>query len=281
MRQSATALALLAALALPATPATAQTPSQPPLQGSIGYEYRPATKPETIQMRERLMKREMLEELVQFLSPLKLRRRLVITTEECPGNGLNAWYMPRDARIVLCYQYLNMFASYAAEPNMLPGFTREEVFVGSVLSTALHEVGHAVFHLLDIAVFGHEEDAADQIAAFVMLQFGPSVARTTIKGAAYKWFMSATRGPPAYYDTHGTSAQRYYNYLCIAYGGQPQTFGDLASGGSLPRARVSECATEYQQIRHAFGETMMRHIDQELLRKVLAKQWLRPGDGSR
>ncbi len=278
MRQSPTALALLVALALPAAPAAAQQP--PPLQGSIGYEYRPAKAPENIQMRERLMKRQMLEELAQFLSPLKLQRRLVISTEECPGSGENAWYSPRDARITLCYQYLNMFARYAVEPNMLPGFTREEVFIGSVLSTALHELGHAVFHLLDIAVFGHEEDAADQIAAFVMLQFGPSVARTTIKGAAYKWFMAAIKGPPAYYDTHGTSAQRYYNYLCIAYGGQPETFSDLASGGLLPRSRVAECAIEYSQVRHAFGETMMRHIDRDLLRQVLARQWLRPGDGS-
>jgi len=274
MKSIALAFALLFALALPAVAQVSL------LEGSIGYEYRSAKAPENNQMRERLMKRQMLEELVQFLSPLKLQRRLVITTEECPGSGLNAWYSPRDARITLCYQYLNMFAKYAAEPNMLPGFTREEVFIGSVLSTTLHELGHAVFHLLDIAVFGHEEDAADQIAAFVMLQFGPSVARTTIKGAAYKWFMAATRGAPAYWDNHGAAAQRYYNYLCIAYGGQPQTFNDLATGGLLPRARVSECTTEYQQVRHAFGETMMRHIDPEKLRQVLAKQWLRPGDGS-
>src|SRR5262249_48333572 len=153
MKSIALAFALLFALALPAVAQVSL------LEGSIGYEYRPAKAPENNQMRERLMKRQMLEELVQFLSPLKLQRRLVITTDECPGNGLNAWYSPREARITLCYQYLNMFAKYAAEPNMLPGFTREEVFVGSVLSTALHELGHAVFHLLDIPVFGHEEDA--------------------------------------------------------------------------------------------------------------------------
>jgi hypothetical protein len=279
MRPSALVM-FVACMVLAAAPASAQTPSQPPLKGSIGYEYRPATKPETIQMRERLMKRQMLEELVQFLSPLKLERKLLITTEECPGSGENAWYSPSQGRVILCYQYLNMFARFAAEPNMLPGFTREEVFIGSVLSTALHELGHAVFHLLDISVFGHEEDAADQIAAFVMLQFGPSVARTTIKGAAYKWFMSAVKYPPAYYDTHGSSAQRYYNYLCIAYGGQPETFSDLANGGLLPRSRIEECKQEYQQVKLAFDATLMRHIDKDLLRQVLARQWLRPGDGS-
>src|SRR5262245_44243023 len=97
MKQSATALGLLVALTLPA--AAQRQPSQPPLPGSITYGYLPAKAPESNQMRERLMKRQMLEELVQFLSPLKLQRKLVITTDECPGNGLNAWYSPRDGRI--------------------------------------------------------------------------------------------------------------------------------------------------------------------------------------
>ena len=33
----------------------------------------------------------------------------------------------------------------------------------------------------NIPVFGREEDAADQLSAFLMLQFGKDVARTTIR----------------------------------------------------------------------------------------------------
>ncbi len=272
------AILLLAVSA--ASPAAAQP--QPELKGSVDFEYREATAPENVEMRERLMKRKALEDLAQFLSPLQLKRTLHLATVECPARSAeNAFYSSKDATITVCYQYINLFARYAAQPDMLPGFTREEVFVGAFLSTVLHELGHAVFDLLDIAVFGHEEDAADQIAAFVMLQFGPDVARTTIKGAAYKWFMSAIQRPPTYYDTHGTSAQRYYNYLCIAYGGQPDTFRDLAGGGLLPRSRTEDCALEYAQVRHAFNETVLPHIDKDLLKRVLARRWLRPDDGAK
>jgi len=271
-----------AAILILALLAAAPAMAQPQLKGSVDFDYLPAAAPENIEMRERLMQRKALDELAQFLSPLKLKRTLRLVTDECPERSAeNAWYSGRDATITICYQYVNLFARYAAAPDMLPGFTREEIFVGAFLSTVLHELGHAVFDLLDIAVFGHEEDAADQISAFVLLQFGPDVARTTIKGAAYKWFMSAIQRPPTYYDTHGTSAQRYYNYLCIAYGGQPETFGDLAGGGLLPRSRLEDCALEYAQVRRAFDETVLPHIDREMLNRVLARRWLRADDGSR
>jgi Putative metallopeptidase len=46
----------------------------------------------------------------------------------------------------------------------------------------LHEVSHARFDLLHIPILGHEVDAADQVAAYVMLQLGKDFARTTIVG---------------------------------------------------------------------------------------------------
>ena len=39
----------------------------------------------------------------------------------------------------------------------------------------LHELGHALFHKYDIPLFGREEDAADQFAAYFMLQFDNKV----------------------------------------------------------------------------------------------------------
>src|SRR5258708_38010788 len=147
--------------------AAAPAGAQAQLIGSIEFEYGASTQSETAGMRERSMSRRTLEDLVQFLSPLKLPQKLLIVTEECPQRSAeNAFYSTTTSTITICYQYVSLFARYAAEPDMLPGFTREEIFVGSFLSTVLHELGHAVFHLLDIAVFGHEEDAADQIATF-------------------------------------------------------------------------------------------------------------------
>jgi len=59
--------------------------------------------------------------------------------------------------------------------------------VGQFLFTALHEVGHATFEISNISIFGHEEDAADNFATYVMLQFGTGQARRLIGGAAWAW----------------------------------------------------------------------------------------------
>ena len=82
--------------------------------------------------------------------------------------------------------------------------------------------GHAVNDLLNLPVLGREEDSADQIAGFIMLQFGKDVARIAIKGTAYSWLTFAREDRPVYWDTHSTPAQRFYNFLCIGYGGDPR-----------------------------------------------------------
>ena len=43
-------------------------------------------------------------------------------------------------------------------------------------------------------------------------------------------------------DEHGTSSQRFYNTLCLAYGGDPQTFKEFVDKGWLPKDRAANCA---------------------------------------
>ncbi|MFL6796578.1 MAG: DUF4344 domain-containing metallopeptidase [Xanthobacteraceae bacterium] len=72
-------------------------------------------------------------------------------------------------------------------PGLMPGITRGEVIVGGTVSLVLHELGHAVRHNLDLPRLGREEDSADQISGFIMLQFGEAVALPTIKGTINVW----------------------------------------------------------------------------------------------
>jgi hypothetical protein len=61
-------------------------------------------------------------------------------------------------------------------------------------------------------------------------------------------------------DEHGTSSQRFYNTLCLAYGGDPQTFKEFVDKGWLPKARAANCAAEYQQIKQA-SRRQLPYID--------------------
>jgi hypothetical protein len=172
------------------------------------------------------------------------------------------------------------------------------VNAGMVAGIMIHELGHALFDNLDVPVFGREEDAADQLAAFIALQFSPDVARTVVRGFALLWLYAGD--PPArvsqrvtprdkptgcqadpvcaYSDEHGTGSQRMFNTLCLAYGRDPALFKDLVDSGWLPKSRAPNCAEEYQQVRHAFQRTILPFIDEEMMKKVRARKWFLPGE---
>ncbi len=227
---------------------------------------------------DRLRKRQVLEELAMFLSPLRLPRILRVRTKSC--GQVNAFYVPAEWAINLCYEYYENLESIAPQTTSPQGYTRDEVIVGGFIDAIFHELGHALFDILNVPVFGREEDAADQLSAFLMLQFGKDVARTTIRGAAFTYLNTKNpRSRAAYADVHGTDAQRFFNYVCLAYGGEPAAFRDYVDQGVLPKARAEGCSREYQLVQRAFAKTILPHIDQELMKKVQSIQWLRPGDG--
>jgi hypothetical protein len=161
---------------------------------------------------------------------------------------------------------------------MPEGVTREDAVVGAFLANAFHELGHAMFDIYEIPVFGGEEDAADQMAGFILTQFGTDVARRTIPGAAYLW---ETNGEVEgkwhlFSDEHGHPLQRAYNYLCMAYGAAPDIFQHFVDHGLLPKERAVNCRREFEQIQKAFVKTMMPHIDQAKWKAVQSRDWLLP-----
>lgn len=122
-------------------------------------------------------------------------------------------------------------------------------------------------------ILGREEDAADQVAGFVMLQFGRDVAKTTIKGSAWKW-ANQDWSNPAYHGVHSTPQTRFYNFLCMAYGGDPDTFKQFVDIGWLPKWRAPLCANEYEQAKRAFETTIGPHLDLDLVKRVQATTWI-------
>jgi hypothetical protein len=138
--------------------------------------------------------------------------------------------------------------------------------------------------MLSLPVFGREEDAADQVAAYIYLQLGEADARRLIMGTAYAYFAEAENGDAPqsreefaeqFADEHGTPAQRAYNVLCIAYGADPELFGDVVSKGYLPKERAEGCEEEYEQVQDAFEKLIAPHIDTALAEKNMDRAWLR------
>src|SRR5207249_3027030 len=135
--------------------------------------------------------------------------------------------------------------------------TPQEVIVGALIGTVLHEVARAAFDMLRVPVLGSDDDAADQLAGLIGLQFGPDVARAVIKGTYLLWttYDGAGRAKKLPYNFAGRSSvspQRADNILCIGFGGQPATFQEFIDKNLLPDGRAKHCPDEYRQAADAF-----------------------------
>jgi len=206
---------------------------------------------------------------------LRLPRALLLKVEGCDGIS-NAWY--GDDTVTVCYEYIDDILRNAPKDTTPAGVTRTDAIVGPTLEVFLHEFGHAVFDYLSVPILGREEDAADQFAAYLMLQFAKSDARRLMVGVAYSYNIDAsqpsTKTNP-FADEHGLPAQRFYNVLCMAYGADSRLFVELVEKGYLPKERAEGCADEYAQVAFAMKKLIRPYVDQKQAKRVRAKQWLR------
>ena len=285
----------LAMLSLAGQWATAR--AQDPANSMVDIAYVEPSESEYRPIYEGLKKRQVLEELQRFLVPLRLPRKVLVQIEQC--NKDIQRYM-EGGPVTICYEYIHELEKFAekipADTRTARGVSREDAVVGGFVQAVLNGMSHAVFDILEVPVWGREEDAADKLAGFLMLQFGTENARRLLNGAAFFFEASdRTWTGSDFADTRGTEAQRFYNYLCIAYGGDPKAFTDFVESGGpgtqggqprerridlLPQHRAERCQKEYNDLQYAFNQTIMPFVDQDALQRVLARRdWLRSDDG--
>jgi hypothetical protein len=225
---------------------------------------------------ENLKSRRVLEKFREFLSFIRLPRILTLKLAGCDGDD-NAWYEPEDLTVTVCYEYLEEVQSIAPKEATPAGVTPESAVLGPLMEVFLHEIGHALFDQLRIPLLGHEEDAADQFAAFVLLHLNQQTVRDAMGGVAWMYGQEAKDakiGQNSLANVHGLAGQRFYNTLCMAYGAEPEIFKDLIERKLLPETRAEGCEDEYRQVAYAVKTLMGQYIDVSARDKVLAKNWV-------
>jgi len=265
----------LACLAFPQTVATAAEVQT----NRILIEYVPPTNPAHQHLYTLLKERRTLEKLQEVFSPFRLPIELTLRTVGCEGVA-NAWYHRPDVSV--CYEYLDEIYQTMPKETTAAGVTPADAVLGQTFYVFGHEMGHAVFDVLELPVLGDAENAADHFSAYTMLQFGKDQAKGLITGAAYS-YKKYVQGPyvsaplAAFSDIHAAPAQRFYNMLCLAYGADPILFAEFVEKDSedyLPKARARNCKSEYDQVTFAFRDLIRPNLDEVLETQVLDKTWL-------
>jgi hypothetical protein len=229
--------------------------------GRIRIDYLPPENPVHEPIYKSLKQHRVLETLQGLLSTFRLPKSLLLQAKGCQGVS-NAWY--EDNIVTVCYEFIADIEERAPQTTGPDGVTREDTIVGTLVQVLLHETGHALFALLNVPIFGREEDAADQFAAFIILQMHREDARRIIDGVAHMlWNESTLRkvDRDAFSNIHGLPAQRFFNLVCMAYGAHTWYYADIVKKGLLPEERAESCKSEYKQVAHAMGTLIAPHID--------------------
>ena len=209
---------LMLATAGVATIATAE-PQQADLSNpNIVFDYYEPRSADFVPLYVKLQGQGVLEELSHFLAPVHWPKKVRLLMKECPHSGTpkpEVFFSSLEYSITVCYQWLSFLGTFTPPATFA---TRQEVIVGGLVGTVLNAAGHAAFDMLNVPRLGADEDAADQIATYVALQFGPNVARTVTKGTYYVWdtYEYYARANNVAFNIAGSSSvfpQRKYNIL--------------------------------------------------------------------
>jgi len=147
------------------------------------------------------------------------------------------------------------------------GKKTSEFVAANMIAIYYHEFGHALIDIMKLPIFGQEEDAADVLSAVLIHDFfkedaAQKIAYATAYGQLGDLDLSGARDADvAYWDVHGPDLQRYYTFVCLFYGANPEEREDLANDLELPDGRRETCEDEYELANNSWGPVIDELID--------------------
>jgi Putative metallopeptidase len=225
-------------------------------QAQVGMRvvYEPPTKNrEHEQIRTYLQQTEVFEQTSTVMNLVfRFPQAVTIVWTEC-GAVNAAW--DGQGNIVMCYElagYLKtLFSKRIRDRKQL-----RVAVMSSLMFTFLHELGHALISMYKIPAVGREEDAADQLAALVLISTGRDGVEVAMHGAQFFRLLAASGSQTPFFDEHSLDAQRYYNVMCLVYGSNPQQYASLVGHDKLPAERARRCSDEYSKISSAWASLL-------------------------
>lgn len=127
---------------------------------------------------------------------------------------------------------------------------QEDYITSNVIGIFYHELGHALIDILQVPIFGQEEDAADVLSILMVdYEFDADEAERiaydiAVTFASDAYDQAESGGEQAFWDVHGANEQRYFNMICLFYGGDAEARTNFAVELDLPQGRAARCANE-------------------------------------
>ena len=190
---------------------------------------------------------------------LRIEQTLGLRFAEC--DEPNAYYDGDKREVAVCFEliewyYEHMADAYDSEEEL------DDAVAGAFVFVFFHEIGHALVDVLDLPITGREEDAVDQLSAWILLD--GAEGDQAVLDAALSFYAASESADMVdegkYADEHSLDQQRFYNMVCWVYGSDPNGYEHLLEDDYLPAARAERCEGEYAQIDRSWTRLLKQHV---------------------
>lgn len=246
--------------------AALESDQDPDDAGEMFFAYEEATSPEAVNGKKIMQDAGLLEFLAADANEgLKLPYDIPLVGMQC--DDANAFWSPSEQSMTICYEDVDLAQKIfidAGDPDPVDSALNTEV------ATFYHELGHMAVDIYDLPATGRQEDVADQLAAFILLQpddngaLDPDSVQAVIDFSREFDGYAAMDGGEIFEeylsDVHSLNQTRSYNLLCWAYGADPDGNAEIVTSGRLPEARADGCEDEYAKLGHAWFTLLEPHL---------------------
>lgn len=204
-------------------------------------------------------KARVLEEIAAVLNEaVVIPVRLGLRFAEC--GEPNAYYDPEAKVVSVCFELLTHYYDILAE-EFDDESELDDAVLGAFTFVFFHEIGHALVDVLELPVTGREEDAVDQLSAWLLIDNGDG--DEAVVHGALSFEVSARASDEVsddqFADEHSLDEQRVYNMLCWLYGSDPKKYAPLVDD-PLPKARAERCEGEYRLLDRSWSRLLEAHV---------------------
>lgn len=141
--------------------------------------------------------------------------------------------------------------------------------VNNTVFVLYHEIGHLLIGELGIPVLAKEEDAADNLAALLLLSAETVEADQALIDSADGWFLSDRSDTSEFYDDsafygeHSLDVQRAFQIVCLMVGADVEIFGEIAGEVGIDADRQETCAADFDQASNSWNRVLAPHINDD------------------
>jgi len=175
-------------------------------------------------------------------------------------------YDPANHQIHIPYAFIaEAKARFEAADYAESGISAAQASQDALLHTLFHELAHALINIYELPIVGKEEDAADSLATFLLIELfdqGQEIALSAADLFDLESYDRQTLESEDFWGEHSLDEQRFYATLCHVYGSNPEHYQALIDDELLSEDHHERCIEEYALLQSSWIKLLQPYLKQ-------------------